>query len=186
MSIVYAVAGYINSNNEDYRSFNLENKVFESFISGLFHENNSLALFPDEESAKNYQLTTVEAQFEFVVKKWQVLFEVELKHGVNGSYIDKLIRASIMTTSGNTVEIKLNYSLPSNKNLLSNSDIDRLNTFILCNEHMKDSPVKLLPEISSKIVDYYQQLAFFKEKPPESRAKNNSVVEVAINFCTIF
>jgi hypothetical protein len=185
VSIIYAVGGYINSNNEDYWSYNLEDKVFESFISGLFHENSSLALFPDEESAKKYQLTTVEPKSVFV-KKWQVLFEVELKHGVNGSYIDKLIKASIMTTSGNPVEIKLDYSLPSNKNLLSNSDIDRLNTFILCNEDLKDSPVKLLPEISSKIFDYYQQLAFFKEQTPESKAKNNSLVEIPINFCTIF
>lgn len=184
MSIIYVVGGYVNSQDENYREFNLESKAFEYYLDEVFKHSN-LTFFPDAESAKQFQLTTDVAKNGFLVKQWKILYEVQLKDSVTGPYIEKLIMASFLTSKGNTVEIKLDYSLPAERFLITHPEIEKLRNFMSYNEQIEDSS-KLLPEIMNKIFGYSYKLAFFKEQSLPKDHMENNLVQSVLGGCTIF
>lgn len=162
MLIIYAVGGYVGK---------LESVPFEKIYSHFEHYD-SIEFFSDKNVAKDLQFKSANSG------NCRVLFEVEVQVNLDSkvAYVSRLIKASILKTKVNLIEITLDHPLkPKLFTLTKNQCMAlRINfkpasenvlTFLLCNNQIKEPSLRLLPEINCKIFSYYNRLAFFKKQP---------------------
>jgi hypothetical protein len=162
MLIIYAVGGYVGK----LGSVPIEKIHFN------FEHCDSIEFFSDKNVAKDLQFKSANSE------NCRVLFEVEVQVNLNSkvAYVSRLIKASIIKTKANLIEITLDHPLkPMHFSLTKKQCIalrinfkpalDNVLTFLLCNNQIKEPSLRLLPEINSKIFSYYNRLVFFKQQP---------------------
>jgi hypothetical protein len=150
----------------------------------LCFKNCKLILFySNEQTARVVQRLTRNCGSGYDLLDCRVLFDLTLNLGSAGPYITRLNNASFLRRGE---EIKLTLDYPMNflvnaeqcnaLGIMSKSELDKVATFLLCNETIQDS-TKLLRENTKQILNYYNQLVFFKKEPPVLRIQGFAKAE---------
>jgi hypothetical protein len=182
MPIVYALGGYVKNRDLELGAVNGQE------LASKFENGSLIDFFWDEKTARDFQTKSSATMAGLAAEKCRVLFQVQIELGSRGIYVSRLIKASFSSSNS----LQLDYSLKPMVFLLTPKQcktlgidfklvLDKVTSFLFCNRQVEEPTSSLLPEINNKIINYYNQLTFFKEEPPKESTLD-SFAESVKNF----